>query len=86
MNKKRVMMQEAILKYSKYSKKNKKTRWPRALLEVEKLRKNIRRFNEAENNLRNFVNSKITSEYHVHKTYQKFIQKVVGDKLIEMEK
>ena len=69
MNKKRAMMQEAILKYSKYSKKNKKKRWPKALLEVEKLRKNIKKFNEAENNLRNFVNSKITSEYHVHKTY-----------------
>ena len=43
-----------------------------ALLEVEKLRKNITIFNEAEKNMRNFVNSKITSEYHVHKTYQSF--------------
>ena len=69
MNEKRVIMQGAILKYAKWSKGNKKKRWPRALLEVEKLRKNITRFNEAENNLRNFVNSRITSEYHVHKTY-----------------
>ena len=69
MNEKRLAMQQAVLTYSKWSKKDKKNRWPRALLEVEKLRKNINRFTRRENNLRDFVNSKITSEYHVHKTY-----------------
>jgi hypothetical protein len=86
MNKKRLEMQEAIFEYSKWSKRNKKKRWPKALLEIEKLRSSIITYNNAEHNLRNFVNSKILSEYHVPKTYRGFRQRITGDKLIEMEK
>jgi len=53
---------------------------------VEKLRTVFKDYDFAENYLRNFSNSKITSDYHVHKTYQAYRQKVVRDRLMEMER
>lgn len=59
-------MRTAIMEYAAYSKQNKRENWPKALLLVENLRKQMTKYNNAEENLRTVVKSRILSEYAVH--------------------
>ncbi len=83
-------MQKAIKHYAKWSKSCHRgkwsKRWPKALREVERSRNKIESYAKVEDNYAKFHCSKITSEYHVDLTYQKFLKKIYRDKLIECEK
>ena len=90
MNIKREEMQKAIKHYAKWSKSRHRgkwsQRWPKALREVERSRNKIETYAKVETNYAKFHYSKITSEYHVDLTYQKFLKKTYHDILIECEK